>query len=82
MQAAGGPSFIPRWAAATPSLPQTEFGNTVPHPQTSGTANRTYCHDVKGSIDSYAEFTGEGRADLPQSYSKDEAVNLSFRPKG
>lgn len=39
MQAAGRPSVIPRWAAAASAVPQTEFGDTLPHTQTTGTVS-------------------------------------------
>ena len=52
MQAARGPSFIPRWATAASAVPQTEFGNTVPHSQTTGTVNTTYSDDTQWSIGS------------------------------
>uniref|UniRef100_A0AAQ5XUI4 non-specific serine/threonine protein kinase n=1 Tax=Amphiprion ocellaris TaxID=80972 RepID=A0AAQ5XUI4_AMPOC len=37
IQAARGPSFISRWASAASPVPQTEFGDTIPHSQTTGT---------------------------------------------
>lgn len=46
LQAAGGPSFIPRRGTAASPVPQTEFGNTVPHSQTTGTVTSTHSGQV------------------------------------